>query len=174
MKKKYEMLKVRDPSDKNHIKVPILADLPFKLAIVGRSQVSLGKTSIILNLFLRKKYYRNYFKGENIYIISNNNVDTKLKILMEELEIPESNFMAFDEDVLEALYDNLEEEQEVIKVHNGINQMFINGTADYITFLFSGRVSGNTTFDVGHSSEPTVTKKEVTVNRVGRIKSEDP
>jgi len=111
MTKKYEMLKVRDPSDKNHIKVPILADLPFKLAIVGKSQLS-GKTTIILNLLLRKKYYRNYFKGENIYIISNNNVDKKLKILMEELEIPESNFMPFDEDVLEALYDNLEEEHE--------------------------------------------------------------
>ena len=112
MTKKYEMLKVKDPSDKNHIKVPILADLPFKLAIVGKSQVSLGKTTIILNLLLRKKYYRDYFKGENIYIISNNNVDKKLSILMEELDLPESNFMAFDEDVLEALYDNLEEEHE--------------------------------------------------------------
>jgi len=111
MTKKYEMLKVKDPSDKNHIKVPILADLPFRIAIVGKSQLS-GKTTIILNLLLRKKYYRNYFKGENIYIISNNNVDKKLKILMEELEVPESNFMAFDEDVLDALYDNLEEEHE--------------------------------------------------------------
>ncbi|MEB8430981.1 GspH/FimT family pseudopilin [Cocleimonas sp. KMM 6892] len=70
--------------------------------------------------------------------------------------------------------DNLEEEQEIIKVHNGFDRMFINGTANNITFLFSGRVAGNTTFDVGHESEPTVTLKEVTVNRVGRIKSEDP
>jgi len=107
---KYEILKVRDPSDKNHIKIPILADLPFKLAIVGRSQVSLGKTSIILNLFLRKKFYRDYFDGENIYIISNNSVDKKLEIMMEELEIPDSNFMEFDENKLEALYDLLEEQ----------------------------------------------------------------
>jgi len=107
---KFEILKVRDPSDKNHIKIPILADLPFKLAIVGRSQVSLGKTTIILNLFLRDKYYKKYFDGINIYIISNNAVDKKLKILMEELEIPDSNFMEYDEDKLDALYDVLEEE----------------------------------------------------------------
>jgi hypothetical protein len=108
---KFEILKVRDPSDKNHIKVPVLADLPFKLAIVGKSQLS-GKTTIILNLLLREKYYRNYFLGENIYIVSNNNVDKKLKILMTELDVPEENFMAFDEDRLDALYDVLEEEHE--------------------------------------------------------------
>lgn len=107
---KFEILKVKDPSDKNHIKIPILADLPFKLAIVGKSQVSLGKTTIILNLFLRDKYYKKYFDGINIYIISNNAVDKKLKILMEELEIPDSNFMEYDEDKLDALYDVLEEE----------------------------------------------------------------
>ena len=107
---KFEILKVKDPSDKNHIKIPILADLPFKLAIVGKSQVSLGKTTIILNLFLRDKYYKKYFDGINIYIISNNAVDKKLKIMMEELEIPESNFMEYDEDRLDALYDVLEEE----------------------------------------------------------------
>jgi len=107
---KFEILKVKDPSDKNHIKIPILADLPFKLAIVGKSQVSLGKTTIILNLFLRDKYYKKYFDGINIYIISNNAVDKKLKILMEELEIPDSNFMEYDEDRLDALYDVLEEE----------------------------------------------------------------
>jgi len=116
---KYEILKVRDPSDKNHIKIPILADLPFKLAIVGRSQVSLGKSTIILNLFLREKFYKKYFDGINIYIVSNNSVDKKLKILMQELDIPESNFMEFDEDRLDALYDILEDEyeQEKVKTH---------------------------------------------------------
>mgnify|MGYP003653042819 CR=1 FL=1 len=108
---KYEILKVNDPSDKNHIKIPILADLPFRIAIVGKSFLS-GKTTVILNLLLREKYYRNYFLGENIYIVSNNKVDKKLKILMEELDVPDSNFMSFNEDVLDALYDNLEEEHE--------------------------------------------------------------
>ncbi len=116
MPKKFEILKVKDPSDKNHIKIPILADLPFKIAIVGRSQVSLGKTSIILNLFLRKKFYRDYFKGDNIYIISNNSVDKKLEIMMEQLDIPESNFMNYDEETLEALYEILEEEHMEEKV----------------------------------------------------------
>ena len=116
MTKKFEILKVRDPSDKNHIKVDILADLPFKLAIVGKSQVSLGKTTIILNLFLRDKYYKKYFKGDNIYIISNNSVDKKLEIMMEELDIPACNFMTYDEAKLDALYDILEEEHIEEKV----------------------------------------------------------
>jgi len=114
-KKKFEILKVRDPSDKYHIKIPVLADIPFKIAIIGKSQVSLGKTTIILNLFLRDKYYKKYFKGENIYIVSNNKLDKKISILMEELEIPQSNYMEYDEDKLEALYQILEEEHEASK-----------------------------------------------------------
>jgi len=109
-KVKFDILKVKDPSDKIFINKDRIFNIPFKLAIVGKSQISLGKTSIILNLLLRDKYYKKDFKGENIYIVSNNRVDKKLQILKEEKDIPDSNFMGFDEDNIEALYDILEED----------------------------------------------------------------
>lgn len=106
----FDILKVKDITDTYYTKVPIIFDLPFRLAIIGKSQISLGKTSIILNLLLRDKYYKKYFKGENIYIITNNKLDNKLKILREEKEIPDCNVMEFDEERLEILYEILEEE----------------------------------------------------------------
>ena len=109
---KFEILKVRDPSDKNFVAKNRLFDLPFRIALIGKSQFSLGKTTIILNLLLRDKFYGKDFEGENIYIISNNKIDKKLGILMEQKDIPDSNFMSFDEATLEALYDIIEEEFE--------------------------------------------------------------
>tara|TARA_R110000751_G_scaffold41473_3_gene97297 strand:- start:478 stop:1185 length:708 start_codon:yes stop_codon:yes gene_type:complete len=106
---KYSIYKVRDKSDKNHVKHPIF-DLPFKLGIVGKSQISLGKTSIIMNLLLRDEFYKKHFDGENIWVITNNDLDNKLKILKKEKDIPDENFMPYDEQTLEELYDMIEEE----------------------------------------------------------------
>ncbi|WP_299873246.1 GspH/FimT family pseudopilin [uncultured Cocleimonas sp.] len=69
--------------------------------------------------------------------------------------------------------DLLEEEQEVIKVHNGFHKMFINNAANNITFQFSGRIAAPTTFNLGHESDTTDIKKQVIINRVGRIRSSD-
>jgi len=107
----FDILKVRDPTDKHFTKKDIIFDLPFKLAIIGKSQISLGKTSIIINLLLREKYYKNNFKGENIYVITENKLDFKLNhVLKKEKDIPDSNFFNFDEAILEELYNILEEE----------------------------------------------------------------
>ncbi len=107
----FDILKVRDPTDKHFTKKDIIFDLPFKLAIIGKSQISLGKTSIIINLLLRDKYYKNDFKGENIYVITENKLDFKLNhVLKKEKDIPDSNFFNFDEAILEELYNILEEE----------------------------------------------------------------
>ncbi len=69
--------------------------------------------------------------------------------------------------------DGLKAEQEIIKVHNGFDKMFINNAVNNITFQFSGRVVGPTTFNVGHDSDISDIKKYVKVNRVGRIRSTD-
>ena len=121
MTEEYEILKVRDKTDQNHIEMGILFDLSFKIAICGKSQLS-GKTTLILNLLLRDKFkYKNYFKGENIYIVSNNRLDNKISIMMEELEIPEGNLQEFDETSLNKLYEQLEtehmEEPDHLKKH---------------------------------------------------------
>jgi hypothetical protein len=107
----YEIFKVKDKEgDAVFKEKKIIWDLPFRLAIVGKSQISLGKTTIILNLLLRNKFYGKDFKGDNIYIITNNSADKKLQTLAEVKEIPPENIMAFNEETIEALYEVLEED----------------------------------------------------------------
>ena len=67
--KNYKILKVRDKTDNYYTTVPNLFDLPFKLLINGKSQLS-GKTTIILNLLLNPEFgYDKLFNGENIFIV---------------------------------------------------------------------------------------------------------
>lgn len=106
---KFQILKVKDKSDNNHTPMPIF-DLPMRVLINGKSQMS-GKTTVVLNLLLNPQFgYDKKFHGDDIYIISDNELDNKLKILMEMKEIPDENRMPYSEDVLEALYETLEEE----------------------------------------------------------------
>ena len=105
-----KVLKVNDVSDDFHIKHKIF-DLPFRLLLNSKSQIGMGKTTLILNLILNPEMgYGKYFKGENIYIISNNKLDNKLKMLAEYKEIPDSNIMSYDENTLMQLYDDLEDD----------------------------------------------------------------
>jgi hypothetical protein len=108
---KYPILKVRDPADNFHKKVPDLFDTPFKLLLSSKSQHGMGKTSLIVNFLANPKFpYKDIFKGENIYIISNNELDNKLDMLSKALEIPDENRQEFDTDYLNILYDDIEEE----------------------------------------------------------------
>ena len=105
-----KILKVRDEADK-FCKSHFLFDLPFRLLLCSKSQLGIGKTTIILGLLLDPNFkYHDKFEGENIYIVSDNKLDQKLKLLMEYKEIPQSNYMKYDEGRLEALYDQLEED----------------------------------------------------------------
>jgi hypothetical protein len=65
-----------------------------------------------MNLLLRDEFYKKHFDGINIFIISNNDLDNKLKILKKEKDIPDENFMHYNETALEELYDMIEEEFE--------------------------------------------------------------
>ena len=104
-----KILKVKDNADKFHKKMPVF-DLPFKVLLNSKSQYGIGKTTIALNLILNPEFgYRDIFKGENIYIISDNDLDNKLKTLQKYKDIPESNIMSYNENDLTALYDEIEE-----------------------------------------------------------------
>jgi len=106
---KFQILKVKDKSDNNHTPMPIF-DLPMRVLINGKSQHS-GKSTVVLNLLMNPSFgYDKKFDGEDIYIISDNELDNKIKILMEYKEIPDENRMPYDENVLESLYETLEEE----------------------------------------------------------------
>lgn len=110
MSKSYKILKVRDKSDGYYTPVDRLFDVPFKILINGKSQLS-GKTTIILNLLLNPVFgYDKMFDGSDIYIISNNKLDNKLKIMSDKLDIPEDNRQEFDEDYIEMLYEDIEDE----------------------------------------------------------------
>ncbi len=106
---KYQILKVIDKTDSYYTPVKTLFDIPFRLLINGKSQMS-GKTTIILNLLLRDEFYKGMFEGDNIHIFSNNKLDNKLKIMAEQLDVPEQNMNEFDVDMLESLYEDMEDD----------------------------------------------------------------
>jgi len=108
--KSYKILKVRDKSDGYYTPIERLFDLPAKILINGKSQLS-GKTTIILNLLLNPTFgYDKMFDGDDIHIISNNKLDNKLAMMADKLDIPEDNRVEFDEDYLEVLYEDIESE----------------------------------------------------------------
>ena len=109
MKSKYSILKVRDKNDKYYTPVDKLFDVPFRVLINGKSQLS-GKTTVVLNMLLNPAFgYNEMFEGSDIYIVSNNKLDNKLAMMADKLDIPEDNRFEYDEDYLEILYDDMEE-----------------------------------------------------------------
>jgi len=103
-----KILKVIDKSDSYYTPMDGIPDLPFRMIVVGKSQLS-GKSTIILNLLLRPEFYGGKFQPEDIYLISNNKLDNKLRILADQLDVPGSNIMKFSEDRLQAIYDHIED-----------------------------------------------------------------
>ena len=133
MNKSYKILKVRDKNDSYYTPIDNLFDLPMRLLINGKSQLS-GKTTIILNLLLSTEFpYFGKFDGDNIYIVSNNKLDNKLDIMATKLEIPEQNRMMFDEDHLEILYDDWEEsfKEETMNGGKPANRLIIFDDCGY-------------------------------------------
>lgn len=106
--KELEILPMKDANERHHKKKGLLFNLPMKVLVVGKSQLS-GKTNFLGNILLRddKRLYRNEFNGENIYLVSPSaGTDAKLKTIREELDIPNSNvFNDYNEGELDNLYE---------------------------------------------------------------------
>jgi len=111
MPKDLSIYKVKDTSDKTHIKKELIFDLPMRIAICGRSLLS-GKTNLLTNLLCREEFYLNDFEGENIYVVSESiHEDNKMKAIIKCKDIPEENlFNHYNEEELDSLFDVLEEE----------------------------------------------------------------
>ena len=108
--KKYEVLRIKDKTDSYYHQIPQLFDLPCKVVINGPSHRS-GKTTAVINILSNPKFgYDQIFKGDNIYIISNNKLDMKIKLFSEVKKIPSGNIFRYNEDKLEVLYEMLEEQ----------------------------------------------------------------
>lgn len=110
---KLEIKRMRDKGERHYTNKGDLFNLPMKLLVIGRSQLS-GKTNFICSILLDDdpRLYGDDFDGENIYLFSPSaTTDHKLKVLIRNKEIPKSNiFKGMDENIIEALYDNIEEE----------------------------------------------------------------
>lgn len=163
-----QIYKAKDKADSYYTKKEHIFDLPARLLIIGKSQLS-GKSNLLLNLVVRPEYYGNDFIGKNIYIVSGSlNTDMKLQNIVKVKEIPEENLMLqYHEDILIELYDMLQEEyQEAIeekkkpenkliifddmsfdgslkaKAHGIINKMYMNGRhINLSTFITSQKYS---------------------------------
>jgi hypothetical protein len=148
MPKDIKIYKVRDPAEKFYINKGDMFDLPMRLLVIGKSYNS-GKTNLLTNLLLQddKRLYRNDFNGENIYIFSGSlNIDNKMKTIVKELDIPSSNlFDAFDDELLDALLDNIAEDFEDDKKHSLIilDDLSFGGGLKSKTFGALGRLFSN-------------------------------
>lgn len=98
---------MKDFSDKFTTEKKDIPSLPFRICAIGKTGCS--KSTLLGNLLLRKDFYRNDFSPENIFIFSGSlNGDHKLKTMIEQLEIPDSNlFSDYDEDIGNTIYDML-------------------------------------------------------------------
>lgn len=108
-----KIFKMRDKNEALHKKKGLLFDLPMKLLIIGKSQLS-GKSNLIGNILLQedKRLYRDEFDGDDIYIVSPSaRTDNKIRTLIEEKDIPAGNvFEDYDERELDTLYEVLKDE----------------------------------------------------------------
>lgn len=113
MPKAVEIFRVKDKNEKHYRKKGDMFDMSFRLLICGKSFLS-GKSNLIVNLLLQddSRLYKNEFKGENIYLFSPSaHTDAKMKMIVEEKEIPPCNvFTSFDDDIIDALYENTKDE----------------------------------------------------------------
>jgi hypothetical protein len=118
MPKTLSIYKVKDEAETYYTKKDLIFDVPFRLLIVGKSQLS-GKSNILVNLLLRDEFYNKDFDGENIFLVSPSITnDEKLKKIIKVKEIPEENlFLEYDEDILKELYQMLQDEYEEAKAN---------------------------------------------------------
>ena len=106
--KKFKIDKMLDKSDNYTTeKVDNLFNLPMRLLMIAKTGDS--KSTTLGNLLLKKEGYRQDFTPDKIFVFSASvKGDEKLKIMIEELDIPEQNiFNNYDDEVLSVIYDML-------------------------------------------------------------------
>jgi hypothetical protein len=152
---KHSMIKMADASEEHRIHKEDLFDLPMKILIIGKSQLS-GKTNTVGNLVLRpyskddpaQQMYNGNFLGRNIYIVCPSiALDPKWPAIIESKQIPPGNISEkYDEEELIELYKRLERNFKInpehtlvilddcsfsgalkAKLHGAIAQLFMNG-----------------------------------------------
>lgn len=141
--------KMKDSSDNFTIINKNMFSLPFRLLVIGRTGA--GKSGVLGNLLLRKDALRQYYKPENIFIFSGSlKGDQKLKIMIDELDIPESNlFDNFDEEVGNVIYDEI--------VDNYNEKINNKEKPEHTLFIFD---------DLGFTNKMNKSKKDSMLDRI--------
>ena len=105
--------KVKDDADNYYItpKSELLAQLPSRAIFNGRSLLS-GKTTYLTNYLILPEFMGDYFKGDNIYIISGSlDIDNKIKHIIELKEIPDTNlFNEYSNSIVQFIYNKIEDD----------------------------------------------------------------
>lgn len=141
-----KIYKVKDKSEKHYVDKGDMFNLPMRLLIVGKSHLS-GKTNLLTNLLLQddSDLYKKEFKGEDIYIFSGSiDTDKKIQTIIEEKEVG-NVFSEFDDDVLDAILDNIQEEYMEKPFHSLIilDDMSFGGNLKKKTYGALGRLFSN-------------------------------
>jgi len=158
-----KIYKMNDKSDSFTTKKKIIFDIAFRLIITGKTGT--GKTSALGSLLLLPQFYKNDFKGDNIYIFSALVNDFKMEQIIKSKKIPEMNiFTGFDDELLNALYDKLVEEakEDVARkkkirntliilddvsfdgslrngLYNAVSRVFMNGRKQNISIIITAQ-----------------------------------
>jgi len=129
--KKFKIDKMIDSTDNlTTEKENNLFNLPMRLLMIAKTGDA--KSTTLGNLLLKPEGYKDDFEPENIYIFSGSlDGDEKLRIIVEELEIPKSNlFSGYKGGMLEVIYDLQvdefnEKREKGIKNPKKLNCLFI-------------------------------------------------
>jgi len=116
------ILPMKDPHVDMRVPKQDTFDLPMRLIIIGKSQLS-GKSTLISNLLLRpwgdddvggKQFYKDDFEGEQVYIVCPSfDIDAKWRMIQAGKKIPDTNiWREYDEQALESWYDMIEQKFE--------------------------------------------------------------
>lgn len=111
--------RVIDDSDNQVIENGILPNVRFFGLLIGKTGSS--KTTLLVNMLASSEFpYDKIFEGDNIYIFSGSlESDEKIQKLIEYKEIPPSNLHnSYDNNILNQLYDDLEESYMEKKENN--------------------------------------------------------
>lgn len=113
---KFKIYVMKDDNEQHHIKKDIIFDVPLRLLVTGKSQIS-GKSNLVGNLLCLPEYYFKQWNPENMFIFTPNAyIDDKWVKIIKYNEIPSSNvFTSYSEESLKVIYELINEKYEEAK-----------------------------------------------------------
>ena len=140
--KEYEVYRMKDKSEKFYTDKGLLPNIPFKICIVGKSQIS-GKTNLAGGLICLDHFFNNDFEGDDIYIVSPSATsDSKLMNIIKFKQVPKQNVLLdFNEGEIDAICDYIKENFEEAMEEK---EKPVNSLIYFDDTTFGGKMKENT------------------------------